>query len=174
VVIEDLVNKLINYFVDLCLLRAAPQDLPASSVLFRLTLLTNVLVGTLVGVGSRMNPLQALGESLFEVLLLLLVLHAALRWQARLARFAQTATAILGSGTLTSLLALPLLNLGAEAGELAQLGGILLLVLVVWSAVVLGHILRHAFDLPFGQAVTLGVLYTLISYVVMGAVFPLT
>lgn len=166
-------NRLLNYFVDLCLLRAAPQDLPASSVLLRLALLANVLVGTLVVVGSRMGPLLALGESLFEVLLLLLVLHAALRWQARLARFPQTVTAILGSGALISLLVLPLLGFGAEQGELAELGGLLLLVLVVWSAVVLGHILRHAFDLPFSQAVTIGILYTLMSYILVGAVFPM-
>jgi hypothetical protein len=113
-----------------------------------------------------------LGESLFEVALLLLVLRTALLWPARLERYPQTATAILGSGALISLVAMPLFSLSDGEGDLAELGGLLLLALVVWNAVVLGHILRHTFDLPFGQAVTVGVLYTLASYLVVGALFP--
>jgi Yip1 domain len=167
--VEGPVNSLLNYFVDLCLLRAKPQDLPSSSVLLMLTLLANVLVGMLVVAGTQMGPALALEESLFEVMLMLLVLHAALRWYSRPGRFPQTATAILGSGALISLLAMPLLSVGRVEGEL---GGLLLLLLVVWNTVVLGHILRHAFEVPLGQAVALSVIYTLASYVVIGALFP--
>lgn len=168
-----LVSRLINYFVDLCLLRVAPQDLPASLALFGLTLFANVLMGILLMAGAQPNPLLALGQSLLEVLLLLLVLRVALSWRGYGARFIQTATAILGSGALMSLLALALLGLGDGGGALAALGGLLLLLLVVWSAVVLGHILRHAFELPFGQAVIVAAVYTLVSYWVVATLFPI-
>lgn len=167
-------NALLNYFVDLCLLRSTPQDLPASSALFGLTALANLLVGALLVVGETFGPLMALAESLTEIALLLLALFLALRWQNRLERLAQVATAILGSGALMGLVALPLVGLGSSDSGAAALGGFLLLGLVVWSVVVLGHILRHAFDLTLSQGVIVGLFYTLISFQLIASVFPVS
>lgn len=167
-------NALLNYFVDLCLLRAAPQDAPGSSALLGVALVVNVLVGLLLIVTARPAPLPALVESLLEVLLMLAVLRAALSLTGRLGRFLQSATAILGSSALLGLASLPLVGWtsGADSG-VAELSGLLLLLLVVWSLVVLGHILRHTFNLSLGRGVLLGVLYTFVSYGLIITLFPL-
>jgi hypothetical protein len=166
-------NALLNYFVDLCLLRAAPQDLPAAPVLVRLAFLANVLVGAMLVAGSDIGVGLALAESLVEVGLMLVVLRVALGWRGREARFVQTATAVMGSSTFLGILALPLLGMTRGAsGDAAALAGLILLVLVVWSVVVLGHIVRHAFDLALGQGVAVGVLYTLATYLLLSALFP--
>jgi hypothetical protein len=165
---------LINYFVDLCLLRAAPQELPASSAVFQLALVANVLVGLLLIAGARMGPLLSLMESLLEVGLMLAVLRAGLYWRRLLPRFQQTATAIMGSSALLGLVALPMLSLtNSGDGDAATFSGLLLVLLLLWSVVVLGHIVRHAFNLALGQGILVGVLYTLASYAVIGTLFPL-
>jgi hypothetical protein len=170
---------LLNFFVDLCLLRRAPQDLPASSAVLALTFGVNLVVGVLLIVGTEMGPLLSLAESTLELLLMLAVLRGALIWRGMAARFQQTASAIMGSSALLGLVALPLLGLaGANSGSgggfgLAELGGLLLLALMVWNLVVLAHILRHALNLVFSQALVIGVLYTFASYAVIDALFPL-
>ena len=54
------------------------------------------------------------------------------------------------------------------------MGGILLLVLVVWSIVVLGHILRHAFELTLAQGSVVALLYTVLSFQLIASVFPVS
>jgi hypothetical protein len=172
--LEDRLNVLLNYFVDLCLLRAAPQDLPASPVLLALALIANLLVGTLLAVRSSLGLVLSATASLVEIVLMLAVLRLALNWRGRGARFQQTATAVMGSSTLISLLVLPLLGLGnaSTGSDLATLAVLLRVALVIWSLVVLGHILRHAFDIALGLGIAIGVLYTVGSYMVLRPLFP--
>jgi hypothetical protein len=171
------VNALINYFVDLCLLRATPQKLPASSALLKMSFAANLLVGALLVVGEQMGPFLAVAESLFELLLMLLVLQGGLRLSGHPERFVQTATAIMGSGALLGLIVLPLLGAGGAAQEDGSGGGLiglLVLLLVIWSMLVLGHILRHAFDLKLAQGTVLGLLYTVLSYSLISSIFSLS
>ncbi len=167
-------NALLNYFVDLCLLRATPQDVPDSTALLGTAVLVNVLVGLLLIVTARSGPLTALAESLVDVGMMLAVLRGALALTGHPARFHQSATAILGSSALLGLVSLPLLgwSSGGESDG-AQLSGLLLLVLVIWNLVVLGHILRHTFNLSLRQGILAGVIYTFASYAVIGTLFPL-
>jgi hypothetical protein len=169
-------NALLNYFVDLCLLRRRPQDLPASSVVLGLVFVLNVVAGTLLVVGANMGLLLSLTESLVEAAMMLAVLRAVLGWRGMGARFTQTGAAILGSNALLTLVALPLLNLvasGADgSGGMAQLGGVLLVGLMVWNVVVMGHVLRHALNLALGQGVALAASYVVATIVVLSILFP--
>lgn len=166
-------KALTNYFFDLCLLRANPQDLPASQTLLTLTFIFNVLVGVLLIGDVRPHPALALLESLFDAVLMLGLLGVMLFLRGQQARFQQTATALMGSGLLLGLVALPLLVLAGngQAGGEPNLASLLLLMLVMWSMVVLGHILRHAFTLPMPLAIGFGLLYTIFSYAVMATIF---
>lgn len=164
---------LLNFFVDLCLLRVPPQTVPASEVLLRLTFVTNVLVGFLLMVGNPLSPGLALLESLLEVGLSLLALRVGLTLMRHPARFIQTATGLMGSSTLLGLAALPALQLGRGDGEVAALGALLVLLLAAWSLVVLGHILRHAFQIQLSQGIAIGAIYTVLSYLLVTSLFPL-
>jgi len=161
-------NALVTYFVNLCLLRATPQQLPDSGALFGVVLVFNALVGTLLMSTTALGFGGGLAESLFELLLMLGALHIALKMYGHPGRFSQSATAIMGSGALMSLLALPLLSGGAPLDD----GAILLLLgLMVWSVVIMGHILRHTFDLTKGQGVVVAALYFFASYHVTTSLF---
>jgi hypothetical protein len=97
-------------------------------------------------------------------------LYLALRWRGKLRRFSQTGSALLLSGLLLNLLALPLVswNQRTESAE----SGLLVLLLVFWSIVVLGHIIRHAFEVDLNIGIAASVLYTLVTWNLTAVLFP--
>ena len=161
---------LLNNFVDLCLLRIGPQDLSASSSLLMIVTALNILTELLMIVDVRTGVASALGESIFETGLMLAILYFGLNMQHRLSRFNQAATALMGSGLLLGLLALPLISWSRnpEATE----AGFLLLLLIIWSLVVMGHILRHTFEIGLGFGIGLAFGYTLLAWNLTMVVFP--
>ena len=165
-------KALINTAVDICLLRLGPQHLPASPVLLLICLLLNLLVGVLMATGVKLGLGEAIAESLFEILLMLGALYLALKIYKKRSRFNQTATALMLSEVLIGLFALPLVSWNQRTQSLES--GILLLLLIFWSIVVLGHILRHAFNIPLNVGIAVGVAYTLLTLNLTAVLFPVT
>lgn len=164
---------IINFFIDLALLRRAPQDLPPSGVLLLMALAAGVMSGLLLAVTAGAGVGIGLLQSILDLALMLGALSLALRWLRRPERYLQTATALVGVDTLISLMALLPVGLArpvdAESGLLA-LAGLLFLMLVAWSVLATGHILRHAFSLTLVQGVAIAVGFDLLSFVVVGGV----
>lgn len=167
---------LIQFFVDLCLLRRKPQDLPASPVLFAAVLAVAVLGGLLLSVTAGSGVVGALAQSLLDLLLLLGVLHLALKALDKQARYLQTATALLGADAVIGFVALvpvglaaPAAGAGAEPGAELLLAGLMFLALVAWSVLVVGHILRHALDLSLAQGIVIAVAFDVFSFVVISS-----
>jgi hypothetical protein len=104
---------------------------------------------------------------------MLALLYGALRLLDRLARFQQTATALLGSGALLGFMAVVPLSLLPRGGEGEPPGAAVLLFLglIVWSILVTGHIVRHTFDLRLGQGVGIAVIYNFFAYSLVGGLF---
>lgn len=168
-------QALIYFFFEICLLRRAPQDLPASDVVFRLVLAGNLLIGILVGMMGGQRFAVGVLHSVAHLALLLSVLYGGLSWMQRRARFLQSATALLGTGLILGLFALIPIGLllpMESASEEAGLTVLLLLALFAWSVVVTGHIVRHALDLTLGQGVAIAILYELSSLVLLRSVLP--
>lgn len=157
---------LITFFIELCLLRRLPQDLPASEMLLGLALTADLLVGVLVGITAGLSWLTSLLQGLAEILLMLATLYAALTQLKRRARFLQAATALLGSGAVLGLVAIAPLSLnpsGGQENDLAVLGAFLLLGLVIWGVLVTGHILRHTFAITLGQGAAIAVAFQIVT-----------
>lgn len=166
-------HPLIRFFVDLCLLRAAPQDLPASTVIFRLALAADLLTGLLLGFAANIAPSLAFAQGIADLLFSLTLLYLALRIFDREPRFRQTATALLGTGTLLGLLLILPLSLITDAGQggPSALAGLSFLGIIAWSILVTGHILGHSFDLHLRQGVVIAVAYNLLSYNLISGLF---
>lgn len=164
---------IINFFIELALLRRAPQDLPPSSALFFLVLLVGVASGLLLAVTAGAGLVLGLLQSLLDLALMLGALSLALRWVRHRERYLQAATALIGVDTLISLIALLPVGLArpldADSGLLA-LAGLLFLLLLAWSVLATGHILRHAFGLTLAQGAAIAVAFDLLSFVVVGGV----
>ncbi|MBN2887262.1 MAG: hypothetical protein JXM75_11210 [Chromatiaceae bacterium] len=164
-------QALIRFFIELCALRRAPQQLPASEALFAVVLAADLVAGLLVGLMAGQGPGTSLLQGLAEIALMLGALQLALRIFKHPRRFLQAATALLGSGALIGLLALIPLSMnptGSATTDLAALGAVLFLALVVWSLVVTGHILRHTFELTLGQGVAIAVAFEILAVALIG------
>jgi len=166
-------QSLIQFFFELCLLRRAPQDLPASWALLGVTLVADLLMGMLFAISAGLPAGLGLAQSLMDVAFMLVLLYGALYLLERLPRFRQSATALLGSGALLQLVAsvpLGLLPPGEEGRAPAGMS-LLLLVLVLWSILVTGHIVRHTFGLRLAQGIAIAVLYSFFAYTLLGELF---
>lgn len=165
---------MLRKLLEICLLRAGPQDLPAAPQFLALALIGYFLVDVLISrLSFTLGP--ALAVSLLDVLLLAAFAQIVLRIVAKPERFNQTLAALAGTGQLLGLLALPLihgLTTAQAAGEPAAGLAFGWLAVLIWSLLVLGHILRHALSVSLMTGVGIGVLYSLLSVMIVRAVFP--
>ncbi|HHW76176.1 MAG TPA: hypothetical protein GX399_03950 [Xanthomonadaceae bacterium] len=166
---------LFNLFLDICLLRKGPQDVPASVPLVKMCLLAYGLSGLLVLLLSTPVPV-ALLQILLDIVLLSGLLYLALTLRRHPKRFEQTLSALTGTGTLMGLLALPLMTwiVRQQAGGDTALPSLLLLVLMVWSIAIMAHILRHALDTSIWVGALYALGYTFLSWTLTGWIGPQT
>jgi len=151
-------------FIDLCLLRANPQDLPTS------TPLTVLAVGAywltdVIGVLDTLSWSSAVIAAVTDTLLLVVATTMALRLRQSENRLPQTLSALAGSGAMLSALAwlATSLSRGTIPPEWVWLP------FLVWYTVVFGHVLRHALTISFAAGVAIGFLYLILSIGVTGA-----
>ncbi|MEJ2621043.1 MAG: hypothetical protein P8163_12475 [Candidatus Thiodiazotropha sp.] len=165
-------KALIRAAIDLCLLRRGPQDFPASSYLLGFTFLLNLLPGVLMFMDTQTHLIRALVQTLFELLLMIGSLYVALKMQGRLARYLQAATALMLCGFLLGMLALSLVAWGHQ--NQSPEAGVLFLVVFAWGVVVIGHILRHTFEVSLNVGIAIALLYTLLAGTLVALIFPTT
>jgi hypothetical protein len=168
--------RLILVWFDICLLRAGPQDLPASRELLGLSIASYALASFLLSLPGY--PLVTAGQlALMDASLVVVFAATALYVTGKMARLMQTLTALSGTGTLLGLMALPVIQLlasGQEAGQPAVLAGLLWLVLFGWNLLVVAHIMRHALSVNFPVATGIAILYTLVALQIINALFPMS
>jgi hypothetical protein len=166
--------RLLTIWLDICLLRAGPQDLPVSQVLLGLTLAGYLLVSTLLSLPGY-PAITALQIAVADLGLLIVFAASVLYLTGNMARMNQTLSALAGSGTLLGLLALPLvqsLYLAEEAEQVSMPVLMFWLLLMGWSLLVVAHIIRHALSVILPIAVGIAVLYTLVAIQLITALFP--
>lgn len=166
-------NKLLWMFVDICRLRVAPQDLPTSQFLLVASLAAYAVLALILSL-IQMTPGKALIAAAFDTLLLGLLSYVLLWARLFAKRWPQTCIALAGSGVVLQLAALPVMVWQKQYGPedtMALLPTLLLLVLLFWNLVVVGHILRHALSTNLGMGAVLATVYMYISLSVMKILF---
>lgn len=110
---------------------------------------------------------KALFAAVMDTLMLMGFAWAALWIKDLPERRVQTMTALAGTGVFFQSVALPinylLIQFGEEVGFLSSAIVLLLLGIVIWSIVVIGHIMRHALDVSFPTGAGAALLYTILS-----------
>lgn len=162
---------LIQLFLDICLFRKGPQDIPASRFLLGLILGLNLLVSTGLLL-MEADVIQALFQAACAMGLMFAFLYLVLRLARLTPRFLQTATAALGSDTVFTLAALPLMVTGQLQPEWQGALSLLLSALMLWAIAVLAHVLREALNLPYLAGFGLALAYTAGSLRIMMMWFP--
>jgi hypothetical protein len=165
---------LVKTWLDLCLLRKGPQDLPASGYFLGLSLCCYALVSFLVASPSS-GMAEAFRLALVDIGMLAVFVAALLYLQSKTGRINQTLSALAGSGSLLGLFALPLVllvNQGQPADQVPALLAGLWLSLLIWNLFVMAHIMRHALSSSFPIGLGAAVLYALVSMQVVATLFP--
>ncbi len=164
-------TALLTLFIDLCRLRSAPQDLPASRFLMLLTTGSYLAVSMAVSLHEQPLGLAAL-SAIVDTGLLAALAGVSLWILNKTPRFIQTFTALTGTGTLFGLMGWQLIAWlqTLPEGEPSNLF-LLLLGLILWNIVVIGHILRHALDMMMWASSTIALFYIYLSIRVMSALY---
>ena len=162
---------LIRPFVSICLLRLRPQDLPASNVLLALAMLAYVATTTIAH-SALLSPADALLSSIADSVLLCTLTLSLLYVCRRRRRAVQTLTALVGTGAVTTMAAIPFLSWRVSllrAGDPAGVEMVGLVVVVAWNLVVIAHVLRHALSISYLGGGVVAVVMYLLSSQILGA-----
>lgn len=167
-------RALVKPFLDICLLRLAPQDLPASQLLLGVTLAGYLVFGTLLA--AVYYPFgTSLMAGVTETALVCLMVAAALYVHKVPERLAQTLTAMMGTGAILNAVAVPLtaglLAARAHGDDTASME-LLSFALLIWSWAITAHILRNALSVRFGTGMALAVVFFILTLAVMRILFP--
>jgi hypothetical protein len=157
--------RYLNLFVEICLFRRGPQDVPASSTLLVICGLVYFAAG-LLALQSMSSPI---GNSVLYALTDMgtygVITWLLLTVTRRRPRFLQTFTTMLGTGALLGMIAWPITSWQSRDLAEAGLPSLLLWGVTIWIIAVTAHILRQALEIRRGQAVALAMLYVIASMV---------
>lgn len=170
----NVLGTLFREFLSICLLKRAPQDLPASYELAGITILAYGCASLIMAHGNMGWP-ASLVAAVTETAFMCGVSFVLLRISGHPARWLQTVTAMAGTNVILVLFALPLTLwlLNAQSQDMAaEVPSLLFLALVLWNIVILAHIFRHALSVHYvgGMLVALG--YFWLSLLLMGWLLP--
>lgn len=161
--------ELFLLFIDICLFKRGPQDVPASWLLFGLALIAYLIVGELL-LMVEADWLEAALQALVEAGLLLGFCWIVLFLAGKTPRFLQTATALMAVDAVISTPGALFLQWWVARPEI-RLFQMALFALMIWHIAVVAHILRHALARPLVYGAALAVLYIVITYQIMSFVF---
>lgn len=161
---------LIRLFLEVCLFRKGPQDIPSSLLLFWLTAGAYLLVGFAL-LGLAVEWLAAIVESLAELALLLGFAWLLLALFRKTPRWRKTATAMLGCDVVISVPAIPLVGWTLAVPDAAGVH-LLLFGMILWHIGVVAHIFRHALSKSWTTGLLLAIAYVAGGYSVMMMLFP--
>lgn len=154
-------------FIGLCLLKASPADLPAAWTLPVLAAILQTGVD-MITAPPPLTAFQAMRASLVDTLLLVALLHTVLLLRRLTNRSPQTLAAAVGCGALFSVLSWVV---GLWFQPLEEYWLIVLSVLL-WYLLVLGHIARRALEVPLAVGVGLAVFYLFVSLSLTSLLVP--
>jgi len=142
----SVVSRFLSTLVDICLLRAGPQQLPHSSSLLVLCLIVYFSLDVALAKLS-ITFVQPVAFALFDTGLMLGFAWFMLSFKGYYSRFTQTAIAFSGSGILLGLVAWVLLSWQVsyvDSQQAVALPTLLLLVHMLWNLAVISAIIHHA------------------------------
>jgi len=145
---------ILKLFIDICLLRANAEDVPASRALLVISVLAYFVLS--LGITFVEGNLSKIVAIIMVGFILVIALAQAGLWiRSFMNRSVQTITALAGTGTIFCILSWPLVLIG-EQWIFARY---LLLLIFVWDLVVVGHIFRNALSLPFWAGIGISIFY---------------
>lgn len=162
-------NELIMLFFRITVFKQGPQDVPASWVVVRLVFASYVLINFLTAMLNGATAI-ALSQIAVELAMMASFTWPLLYFANKRARFPQTFTALLGTDAVINFVAIPAIaTINSMPNELAYL---LMLAMMLWRWLIIGHILRLALDRSWFFGLGVALLYITVWLQLMAALFP--
>lgn len=168
------ISTLYLAFFEMCRFRRKPQDLPHSLDLLIVCVVIYTLINFLLGLNTS-TAFRAAQASFLETLSVSIITIIILKLNRHTERWLKTLLAIMGTGSVIGLFALPLFMglFMLDSGELLQaLILMVYMVLLIWSIAIMGHILRHALETSMGFGVLFALVYIVITSILIGVLVP--
>jgi hypothetical protein len=166
---------ILKAYVNIAFRKLGPEDLPDSRFLLGATLAFYLVVQIpLIRIVFRSTDTLFLTRFV-DVALLLVCLWVLLRLTGLGSRYRQTLTALLGTSGLLSMLSIPFNLWSSAVADLTPRPAIpsaFILVIVLWSFVVDGHILSRALSKPFVIGLIVAVTYFFVHTTVLFELVP--
>ena len=167
-------GALIQPFVQICLLRLKPQDLPSSGTLLALALTAHALT-SIVNATVSFGLSRGVAAGVVDTALMCGLTTGLLMLRTLRERTVQTLTALAGAGSVIGVVAYPVtlwLRDSHLANEPSLALSLLLLSVLGWSLAVSAHVLRHAVSAPFYIGLLIAVAFYWITFRIVSGLFP--
>jgi hypothetical protein len=163
--------KIFSRFIDLCLFRASPSDIPASQQLMKVTLVIYFILTVIVN-QLDVSWNTSLLISLADILVMIIFVSLLLNFRNLKVRYVQVITALAGSGCVMTIVAFPVMwwFYQTDPEQQATSFAMMMIALLIWGLMVVAQIFRHALDVSSGTATIITIVYISISILVTGLV----
>ena len=152
-------------FLNICLFRRKPQDIPASTGLLFFTLSAYALTAIFLLLVTE-SPARTMISAILEVTILSGFVYILLMLTNKKSRYLQTLTSLYGIGAVLSLIALPVYILMSTYSDnqlsqdpLHSLSMLALACLAIWNLVIMSYVLRHALETGIFTSFMLAISY---------------
>jgi hypothetical protein len=168
------VKAIVRTCWQICLLRQGPQVFPRSWPLFAIMLLIYMATDAVLFLAQGLRGMKLLPELLLDTGLLLAFFALVLAVWQKFERFNQTLSALLGTGAVIMLVAVPFSLLGTLLPPSAwtELVGVAVYAILAWNVLVTGHILRHALNTWLTLGIIIAGTYVVLNLVMFAVLFP--
>jgi len=160
-------SAIIHHYLRLVLLKASPQDMPASSVLLMILVFFYFILA-LINASSINNISSSLLHSVIDIAMLFIFTHVLLRDKKQ--RINQTLNAFIGVGlvigilhTLSSLFT----SANQDPQDVSMLTQLIFFMIFIWVVVVYGHIIRCATEVNMSVACAISLGYIILNVMVL-------
>lgn len=165
---------LLRLFLDLCLIKKGPKDVPDSDVLLKVVFCLYFLAGTVL-LSSSLTLSEALIQSLIEALLVGVFIYLLVSLFGVKNRFNQSVTAVYGSGAFITISSTPFIFwMGSLADSESSTGivGVIVFLIVCWSFIVMANIIRETIQKSLSVSLLLTFCYLYVSYQLISMMYP--
>lgn len=164
--------NLIQPFIDLCLFKTSPADIPPSRWLLRIILAIYLVLGAVIGLLDTTFTHSVI-SSISDTAMMIFLVWLLLKVRGYGQRYQQVLTAMAGTGVVIGLVGIPILWLFHQVEESQRATSYVMLpviALLFWNLMVTAHIFRSALDIKPGIAAIITVIYTVLTLIGIGLV----
>lgn len=156
----------LRYFINLCLLKASPQDAPSSVTVQYFAIFAYWAAGATLTSLSQ-SYLAAVFIAFIQTILVLFFINLALWIRKFPERITQTVTAFTGSGFIVTLIAFPVIGWMSQPDMASNiLFSAFWVALVIWETIIVANIFRHALDIPIFVSIGVALILMYMSFAI--------